>query len=142
MLKTISLPIAAIALLTACSGEPVTYEATPVSIKRAYADSFQDMPFDTGEISVVAEEGGDLQTFTLRPCGDGHVCGARQGDVVKAPDYHVVTGAYAGRIFCVSPGGDGWIKQNGTFFRWLGIDRTGDTLRHGRPAARHRENGA
>ncbi|MDB9801520.1 hypothetical protein OAC01_00970 [bacterium] len=87
MLKTLSLTVAALSLLAACNGKPLTFSGTPVQVKRAYADSFQDKPFDTGAISVVTEEHGELHTYTLTPCGEGHVCDARQG----SPRKHQIT---------------------------------------------------
>ena len=113
MIKPLALSLASIALVAGCDGKPLTFEHTPVQAKRFYADTFQDAPFDTGQVTVLSAEHGDLHTFTLRPCGDGLVCGTRQGTVAKAPDYYVVTGAYAGRIFYLSPGGDGWVKRDG-----------------------------
>ncbi len=116
MFKSFAIPLSAALLLGGCDGKPLTFTGTPVAVQRAYADTFQDTPFARGQISVVATEHGDLHTFTLRPCGGDHMCGARQGHVAKTPDYFVVTGAYAGRTFYVSPGGDGWIKRNGTVY--------------------------
>ncbi|MDG1376273.1 MAG: hypothetical protein P8P56_04470 [Yoonia sp.] len=116
MLKSLALPIIALTLLSACGGKPLTFPNMPIQATRAYADSFQDAPFDTGEISVISAEHGEMHTFTLRPCGDMLVCGADQGSVIKAPDYYVVTGAYAGRTFYISSGGDGWVKRAGVLY--------------------------
>jgi hypothetical protein len=111
-MKTVSLSLMAIALLTACSnGQGLTWEDNPVSVHRFYADNFQDHPFDTGPITVLSEEHGDLKSYTLRTCGEDHVCGSRKGHVTRAPDYWVVKGAYAGRVFYISAGGDGWVKH-------------------------------
>jgi hypothetical protein len=116
MLKSLSLSVAALSLLAACNGKPLTFSGTPVQVKRAYADSFQDKPSDTSAISVVTEEHGELHTYTLTPCGEGHVCGARQGSLTKTPDHYVVSGAYAGRTFYVAAGGSGLIKRDGAFY--------------------------
>jgi hypothetical protein len=113
MRKSIFLSLAAVGLLAACNGKPLTFAGTPVQVKRAYAESFQDKPFDSGAISVVAEEHGELHTYTLTPCGEDHVCGAGQGHLVKTPDHYVVTGAYTGRTFYVAAGGSGYIQRNG-----------------------------
>lgn len=111
-MKTVSLSLIAIAILTACTGgNGLPMKNLPVETHRFYADKFQDHPFDSGPISVLSEEHGDLKTYTLRPCGEDHICGSRKGHVTKAPDYWVVTGTYAGRIFYVSAGGDGWVKH-------------------------------
>lgn len=113
-MKMFPLSLFAAIILSACSGaEGLTANGTLVGLHRLYADNFQDHPFDTGPITVLSEEYGDLRSYTLRPCGAGYVCGAHQGHVVVAPDYWVVTGAYAGRVFYVSAGGDGWIKHGG-----------------------------
>lgn len=103
-------------LLAACEYGPVPGPPLPLAVQRAYADTVQDHPFDDGAISVLAEEHGELHTFTLRPCGQDRICGARRGKVVRAPDYWVVTGAYSGRTFYISPGGDGWIKRSGRYY--------------------------
>lgn len=116
MFKSISLSIAALALLAACDGKPLTFSGTPVQVKRAYADAFQDKPFDTGAISIVAEEHGELHTFTLRPCGADNVCGARQGQLVKTADHYVISNAYGGRTFYIAAGGSGYIKRDGAFY--------------------------
>ncbi|MCO4843586.1 MAG: hypothetical protein KC439_11890, partial [Yoonia sp.] len=81
MIKPLALSLASIALVAGCDGKPLTFEHTPVQATRFYADTFQDAPFDTGQVTVLSAEHGDLHTFTLRPCGDGLVCGTRQGTV-------------------------------------------------------------
>lgn len=116
MFKPFAITPVALTLLGACDGKPLTFGATPLAAKRIYAESFQDTPFERGEISVISTEHCELHTFTLRPCGGENVCGSRKGHVVATPDYHVVTDAYAGRIFYISPGGDGWVKLNGTLY--------------------------
>ena len=109
----------AITSLAACEpGKPLTFEQTPLPATRAYAATFQDQPFDTGPVSIVAEEYGELHTYTLAPCrGGATVCqGSAHGRAALlqwTPDYAVVTGAYHGRTFYLSPGGDGWMKRHG-----------------------------
>lgn len=104
------------ALLAACGGKPLTFEATPVFAHRFYADRWQDKPFDEGAISVLSEEHGDLHTYTLTPChGGANVCGDSVGHLQVTPDYYVITNAYDGRTFYISPGGDGYVKINGVF---------------------------
>lgn len=116
MVKSFALSVIAITLLGACAGKPFTMPNVPAGVTRAYAKAFQDTPFERGEISVLAEEYGELHTYKLRPCGGDHICGVRQGTLVKAPDYYVVTDAYSGRIFYVSPGGDGYLKRDGSLY--------------------------
>lgn len=100
--------------LAGCFGKPLTWEGNPVAVQRFYAEQFQDQPFDVGPVSVLTEEGGELQTFRLSPCQNGtRICGPRTGTFEKTPDYTVVSGAYAGRTFYLSPGGDGFLVRNG-----------------------------
>ncbi len=86
--------------------------------RRAFSDAYQDQPFEEGAIYVVAEEHGDLHTYSLTPCGGNHVCGpnGRIGHVQRLNDHIVVTGAYPGRTFYLSPGGDGYLN-------WRGVNR-------------------
>lgn len=85
---------------------------------RAIDDAYRDLPFDTGTVYVVANEHGDLHTYSLTACGGNHICGGtgRVGHVERTLDYFVVTGAYPGRTFHLSPGGDGYLT-------WRGVDR-------------------
>ena len=86
---------------------------------RAFDESFRDLPFDSGVVYVVANEHGDLHTYSLTPCGgETRICGGSGGvgHVQRTPDYFVVTGAYAGRTFYLSPGGDGILT-------WRGVNR-------------------
>lgn len=112
-MKTLFASVIALAFVAAC-GKPLP-QVPSVSDKldKLLIDTFQDKPFDSGPITVLAEERGELRSFILRPCRGGHICGARRGHVATTTNYWVVTGAYAGRIFYVSPGGDGWIKRGG-----------------------------
>ena len=87
--------------------------------RRELAASFQDIPFEGGaSVSVVANEHGDLHTYRLTPCGGDHICGlpGHIGHIEQTPDYFVVTGAYPGRTFYLSPGGDGYLT-------WRGVNR-------------------
>lgn len=86
--------------------------------RRAFAAEFQDQPFALGVISVVAEEHGELHTYSLTPCqGNTRICGpgGRAGTLTRYPDYVIVTGAYPGRSFYLSPGGDGWLLWRGAW---------------------------
>lgn len=81
--------------------------------------AYRDLPFDTGTVYVVANEHGDLHTYSLTPCRGGtHVCGGsgHVGHLRRTADYFVVTGAYRDRIFYLSPGGDGILT-------WRGVNR-------------------
>lgn len=105
--------ILATATLVACTdGQPLPARIdVPAEASRYYADLFQDQPFDTAGISVLATEGGELRSYALRPCQNGtRICGARAGTLQRTPDYYVVSGAYPGRVFHLSPGGDGFVQ--------------------------------
>lgn len=95
--------------------EALVWDGT-AEVGRVYADIFQDSPFDTGAVTVLSEEHGELHSYTLTPCRSGTaVCGARSAALQRTPDYFVVQNAYAGRDFYLSPGGDGYMKRNGVF---------------------------
>lgn len=86
-----------------------------VETDRAFDEAYRDLPFDSGAVYVVANEHGELHTYSLTPCAGGHICGAngRVGHVERTLDYFVVTGAYRDRTFFLSPGGDGYLKWRG-----------------------------
>ncbi|MBU2992100.1 hypothetical protein KO486_02635 [Octadecabacter sp. B2R22] len=84
--------------------------------RRAVDEAYRDLPFDTGTVYVVADEHGDLHTYSLTPCQNGtHICGGtgRVGHLQRTADYFVVTGAYRDRTFYLSPGGDGYLTWRG-----------------------------
>ncbi len=113
-MKSLILSVTAMTLLGACNLNAPILQDAPIGVQRLVAQ-YQDHPFDTGPITVLAEEHGELRSFTLRACGDAHVCGARRGHLTTTQDHYVVTGAYAGRVFYISPGGDGMVKRGGAF---------------------------
>ena len=90
----------------------------PGDSQRAFVVAQEDIATDDGTVYVVAEEHGDLHTYSLTPCGGNHVCGpnGRIGHVQRLNDHIVVTGAYPGRTFYLSPGGDGILT-------WRGVNR-------------------
>jgi len=105
--------LATTALVACTNGQPLPGDA-PVQATRAFADLFQDKPFDEAAVKIVAAQGGELQTYTLRPCNSGTgVCGATTGAYERTADYYVVSGAYPGRTFWLSPGGDGYTTRAG-----------------------------
>lgn len=118
--------IAALAGLTAlgaCARQGVeinspgdlTFENAQTWFNRAYAESYQDKPFDEGVVHVVANEHGDLHTYSLVRCRGDRICGGagHVGRLQVTPDYYVVTGAYPNRTFYLSPGGDGYLSWRG-----------------------------
>ena len=121
----LSLGIAVIMGLGACSLEDLNRANSQIEnldivaeTRRAFADSYQDQPFEGGVVYVIAEEHGDLHTYSLTPCGVDRICGpdGRAGQVKRMGDHIVVTGAYPGRVFYLSPGGDGYLN-------WRGVNR-------------------
>lgn len=122
----IFLALAGLTALGACA--TIDMSATRSSIerldlvaetRRAVDVSYRDIPFDSGTVYVVANEHGDLHTYSLTPCRGGtHICGGsgRVGHVERTLDYIVVTGAYRDRTFYLSPGGDGYLT-------WRGVNR-------------------
>ena len=122
MIRMISAIVATTTLLACTEGQPLPARLdVPAEVSRYYADLFQDQPFDTAAISVLATEGDELRTYSLRPCQNGtRICGARTGTLQRTPDYYVVTGAYPGRVFHLSPGGDGFLRtaQGNTNLAW------------------------
>ncbi len=123
MMKTV-FGCAALIALAACQGtgdraaasaEQFVWTATQ-DVNRLFADNFQDHPFDTGQVSVVATENGALRGYQLTPCRGGtQVCGTRAGHLTRNADFFIVTGAYAGRTFYLSPGGDGYVKRGSAY---------------------------
>ena len=82
--------------------------------RRAFAESYQDQPFEEGAVSVLVTEHGALRTFSLTPChGNTRICGSHAGTLRQTADYDIVSGAYPGRTFYLSPGGDGVVITNG-----------------------------
>lgn len=122
------LGLAGLALLPACTtlqssdlnaaAKQLEWNNLLDATRRDIDASYRDLPFDRGTVYVVANEHGELHTYSLRPCGGTHVCGGsgRVGHVARTLDHFVVTGAYPGRTFYLSPGGDGYLK-------WRGEDR-------------------
>jgi len=81
----------------------------------AALENHLDVPFDAGTVYVVANEHGDLHTYSLTPCGENRICGpdGRAGQLERTPDFFVVTGAYRDRTFFLSRGGDGYLTWRG-----------------------------
>jgi hypothetical protein len=115
MIRLMSAVLATATLVACTEGQPLVNPVdVPAEASRYYADLFQDKPFDEAAVKVLVAEGGDLRTFTLRPCQNGtRICGASTGSIQTTPDYYVVSGAYPGRTFWLSPGGDGYMARGG-----------------------------
>ncbi|MBL4812602.1 MAG: hypothetical protein JKX69_09685 [Rhodobacteraceae bacterium] len=118
--------VLALAAVSGCSTMPdgetleqsaarLEFSNLEASAYRAYAQSFSDMPFADGAVSVIAPHHHGLGTYLLVPCNGGRaVCqGAatgRVGTVTTTPDYVIVSGLYGNRTFWLSPGGDGAVR--------------------------------
>lgn len=102
--------------LAGCTGQPYAVSGADDQLARYYAANLQDQPFDErGTVFVVAEERGKMRSFALTPCRGGtHICGTRAGHLARTPDFSVVSDAWPGRTFYLSPGGDGYLKRHGT----------------------------
>ncbi|MFO7804741.1 MAG: hypothetical protein R6V30_03610 [Paracoccaceae bacterium] len=97
--------------LAGCVGAPLTFDEDPIIKDGELWIAFQDVPFNSGPVSVVTAEHGDLRTYALTPCRNGEsICGDRVGSLSLIPGYWVIEGAYPDRTFYLSPGGDGVLK--------------------------------
>lgn len=118
--------IAGLATLCACSTTDLTTLRAEVETldllaetRRAVDVAYRDLPFDTGRVYMVANEHGELHTYSLTPCRNNtHICGGtgRVGHVKRTEDLYIVTGAYPDRTFFLSPGGNGHMI-------WRGVKR-------------------
>lgn len=111
--------LAPVLALAACAPSDLRVkQSLPLVVQQEYAAQFQDAAFDTGPVTVLVEENGDLRTYTLAPCrANTTVCagssGGRAGSLTWEDDHLVVRGTYAGRSFHLSPGGDGFMMRAG-----------------------------
>jgi len=91
----------------------LSYDALRAETRRDIDEAYRDLPFDSGAVSVLVTERSALKTYQLLPCGGNHICAksasGQRGHMQRTEDYFVVTGAYAGRVFYLSPGGDGYV---------------------------------
>lgn len=114
--------LVALAAVTGCNAprfefpeitpETLAFSSVVAEADRLVADSFRDIAFTEGRVAVVAEENGRMRTYWLVPCRDGtKICAGgpngRAVDLTSSPDFRIVSGAYRGREFYLSPGGDG-----------------------------------
>ena len=110
--------IPVVALVACAPSDLRLKQQLPLAVQDQYAATFQDLPFDTGPVTVLTEEHGELHSYTLAPChGGARVCAnsfrGRAGSVVFADGHYVVRGTHAGRTFHLSPGGDGYMVRGG-----------------------------
>lgn len=110
--------------LAGCAGAPrvtqddLRYDTWRAEWRRTFQASYYEIPFEKGAVSVVAEEHGALRTYILVPCrGGAAICGemlhGRAGSLTRTPDYVAISGAYAGRVFYLQPGGTGVLRRGG-----------------------------
>jgi len=107
-----------LALVACAPGDLTLKQQLPLVVQQEYAAQFQDAAFDTGPVTVLVEEHGELHTYTLAPCrANTRVCAGssagRAGALTWEDDHLVVRGTYAGRTFHLSPGGDGFMMRAG-----------------------------
>jgi hypothetical protein len=82
-----------------------------------WADAtLQEQPFARGDLALLWQEGGRMQSATLVPCRGGTVCLGHPegpaGTVGRSPSYLVV-GGLMGRTFWLHPGGGGYVERGG-----------------------------
>ncbi|KAA9006043.1 hypothetical protein [Histidinibacterium aquaticum] len=113
---------AALLALGACEITP-TGDTRPdtrfsASSRQLFQDTYQEIPFAQGAVYVIAPDGTSdtMATYRLVPCGGGdRICGdslhGSAGQVTRGAEFFEVRGAYPGRTFRLSPGGDGYMLQ-------------------------------
>ncbi len=122
-----SIALAGLLALGACTADTVQNGGDALSAvgeALGFASARAFVPADgaaasTGTVYVVAEEHGELHTYSLRPCRGGtRICGGAGGvgHLQRTEAFDIVTGAYPHRVFYLSPGGDGILK-------WRGVER-------------------
>ena len=94
------------------TAETLAFSNVTAEADRMVADSFRDIAFADGRVAVVAVEDGRMRTYWLVPCQNGAaICAAgprgRAVPLTSNPDFRIVSSAYRGRDFYLSPGGDG-----------------------------------
>jgi hypothetical protein len=115
----ISATILVIGALSGCAVTPALqdqlgYPNIAAPGDRVLDKLFRDTPFAEGPVSVVTTENGRLRSYLLVPCREGTmICaGGAHGHaapLTSDPDFTIVAGAYRGREFRLSPGGDGLV---------------------------------
>lgn len=103
-------------VLSACAGG--TTQNPAVTVEDVTFNLFADQPFDTGPVTVLTAEHGDLNSYTLVLCRDGaQICSGsahgRAGNYAVNDTHLVISGAYSGREFHLSPGGGGFLRKGG-----------------------------
>ena len=117
-MRPMILALACLTLAACAPGKVPPPDRNLVGLERAWANAFSDQPFDTGPVTILTSEQGALRSYTLAPCrGGSTVCAGssrgRAGTVQVTPDFDVVSGVYPGRVFYLSPGGDGFMRYRG-----------------------------
>lgn len=92
--------------------DTLAFSTASAEADRMVADSFRDIAFAEGRVAVVTVEDGRMRTYFLAPCQGGAAICANTADgravpLASNPDFRIVSGAYRGRDFYLSPGGDG-----------------------------------
>jgi hypothetical protein len=102
---------------TQATMESLTWDEVSTQVTRSSEETFYELPFTRGVISVVATEDGRLRTYRLYPCAGGTaVCaGSPQGRAaqVQRTDTHFIVDGLYGHTFFLRPGGGGTLRTNG-----------------------------
>lgn len=111
--------VGCLALMAGCTtidSATLSWDNLTAETNRDLRQALYEIPFSEGPISIIVTESGKMRTYALRPCGATVCAGNARGTLTRTDDYWVVTGAYRGRTFYLSPGGDGYMLRNGAYF--------------------------
>lgn len=114
--------LAGLVVLAGCETDPEggirTDTRFPVAARQAFQEAYQPLPFAEGAVRVISPDAQDptMRTWRLVPCQQGtRVCAdtahGRAGHVTRGAEFWQVSGAYPGRVFYLSPGGDGYMTD-------------------------------
>jgi len=112
--------VAGLSLLAGCETDPAggirADTRIPAPARQAFQEAYQALPFAEGAVRVVSPDlrESELRTWRLVPCREGtRICAGsahgRAGHVTRGVEFWEVSGAYPGRVFYLSPGGDGYM---------------------------------
>lgn len=114
--------LAGFALLAGCESDPDgrirSDTRVPTGARQAFQVAYQALPFAEGAVRVVSPDPHEqeMRTWRLVPCRQGtRVCAdtahGRAGQVTRGAEFWQVSGTYPGRVFYLSPGGDGYMTD-------------------------------
>jgi hypothetical protein len=116
---------AGLAVLAGCESDPGggirTDTRFPAETRQVFQEAYQALPFAEGAVRVISPDPQDqkMRTWRLVPCRQGtRICAdssrGRAGHVTRGAEFWEVSGAYPGRVFYLSPGGDGYMTDGPT----------------------------